>query len=99
MVRTLVTILAAAALAVFALGAASCGDPDYSSDLCQKLDDCNALADGESVTDCSDSIRKSLDDMTSSKRGDCERQIADCLDKSSCDNFLSCNISDCYYED
>jgi len=104
------TVWTVAAIGLLVLGAANCGDADnsspsananevvphdYATDVCQKLDECNALEAGESAADCADYWQRALNEMTASKRADCEAQLADCLGKRSCENFLDCSIDDC----
>ena len=77
---------------LLALLLAGCGAPE--ANLCDRLDECNALAD-MSINECTEVWTDALEDMSSAQASDCEAQLQDCLDLSSCDNFMSCDISDC----
>jgi hypothetical protein len=56
---------------------------------CKKADECNVLS-GESVEGCTERAQKALDNLTSGQRSDCEKELNDCVDKSSCDGFKTC---------
>ena len=73
---------------------AGCGR-NLAREMCQRGGSCNLLVPGISVEECGDELQKVLDDLTTSKRADCEAQLAVCADKESCEGYLSCNIGDC----
>jgi hypothetical protein len=53
---------------------------------------------GKSVKECTEICQKMLDDLTSSKKSDCEKEAQACLDKKDCTSFRDCmlqNASSC----
>jgi len=81
------------------LGAAACaamilltGCGSVESQVCNRLDECNALDDW-SIDECTEDWADTLEDMSSSEESDCRDDLKDCLDNESCDNFLSCEIN------
>lgn len=83
-------IITCGLLALFLTG---CGSAE--SQLCDRLDECNAL-DGMSVEECTEVWADTLDELSSSEAHDCEDDLKDCLDNESCDNFLSCDVGSCF---
>ncbi len=62
------------------------------ANICDKLiEECKTTYGTiKNVDDCTEQFEKDLDKLVSSKREDCENALDDCLDKSSCDNFITC---------
>ena len=59
--------------------------------VCEKFDECNVLS-GESVSECTDAWSSMLDDLSESERHDCESDLAECVGKHACADFLQCEI-------
>lgn len=84
----------------FALGAllalavplfAACGGgSDPVVDACERLDECNALGAGISVSECVEEVDRFRNDFTPSERNDWDRLMEGCLGFDGCSTFLSC---------
>jgi hypothetical protein len=92
----MIRIRAVLAVACCGLGLTGCFG-SVEGDLCERADECNALAAGVSVDECTDRSKKCTDALTSAERADWERATQNCLDMQSCSNFVSCynNVPGC----
>ncbi len=72
-----------------AVGLSACGGSTVEQ-ACERLDECNALAQGVSVEDCVQETENVLDMLTESQRKDALKVIEDCLDFESCTAYVSC---------
>lgn len=66
------------------------GDDGPVGSVCARMDKCNMFASGVSVDDCTETLEKGLDDMTSAERADAQRSLSDCLKFESCSAFGEC---------
>ncbi len=81
---TMLTMLVAM-VALFAVGCSN-----IAASLCERKSECNYMAAGETVASCTENNEKALDNLTSSKRSDCEKAVDACLSKTDCANFAAC---------
>jgi hypothetical protein len=87
LVATAVVAMSAAALGACTSGAA---DVSLAQRACERLDECNALAAGLSVDDCTAKVQRDLDGLASGEQHDTEKQLGDCLEYETCSVFLGC---------
>jgi hypothetical protein len=86
-------------MVVSLLMAAGCSaDETTSANLaqraCERIDECNALPEGNSVDDCTQRGQKQLDDLAPAARADKQKVIEDCLAFQTCERFLDCLFED-----
>jgi hypothetical protein len=86
-----ITIVVFCSCFIFGCGG---GDGSVSEKVCDRLDECNLLI-GMSTSECIENGNKALDDLTSTDRADCERNMTDCLKNESCSNYSACFVK--YY--
>lgn len=77
------------------LSSSGCSEPktevSAAAQVCQKLDECDMLGSGMSVTDCSNSASDCLAVRMSSERDDWTIQASDCVKfNSRCGSFVGC---------
>ena len=82
--KTLSALLFAATMTLTACG----GEPDITTETCERLDECNVLS--TSVNDCIEEFDLLLRDLTPTEQRDFERLMDDCLEFEGCATFLSC---------
>jgi hypothetical protein len=83
--------LAIASLALAVGLVTACGPgSDPVVDACERLDECNALNAGISVSECIEEVDRFRDDFTASERNDWDRLMEGCLGFDGCGTFLSC---------
>jgi hypothetical protein len=78
------------ALAVGLLGCGGGDEGSVAQRACARLDECNALAAGRSIDECTTSVQHDLDGLAPSARHDTEKILNDCLEFETCSTYLSC---------
>lgn len=76
-----------ALLAALPLLASACGATPAS--VCARLDECNLLATGVSVSQCVENVEQAVDGLTESRRADCFDDLTEALGNASCENFAA----------
>ncbi len=74
------------------LGASLSACGSLSGDACSRAAECNSLQ-GRSVAECTEDFERRLELLPSRERADCERSLSTCLEFSSCENFLACQLN------
>jgi len=78
------------------------GDAESSeAAFCRRYDECNYIPPGDSLQDCTDSIRLCTRDLVTSARTDWQDRVDECLALANCENFYECTleIDECTLDD